>query len=90
MVRANNYALSLEAVARGVGVGRFTPRIASEEIARGALQRVLPEWHAGTMAFNLIYPSRRLLPQRVRAVIDAIVAQFDGMALPNDLETDRL
>lgn len=80
VVRANNYALSLEAVVRGLGIGRFTPRIASEEIERGALQRVLPDWHAGSLAFNLIYPSRRLLPQRVRAVIDAIVAQFDGLA----------
>jgi DNA-binding transcriptional LysR family regulator len=41
---------------------------------------VLPDWRAGTRTFNLIYPSRRLLPQRVRAVIDAIVAQFDGLA----------
>ena len=79
-LRANNFALSLQSVALGLGIGRFTPRILSEEMSQGTVVRVLPQWHAGMMGFSLIYPSRRLVPQRVRTVIDAIVAQFDMLS----------
>jgi DNA-binding transcriptional LysR family regulator len=79
-MRANNYALSLEGVVRGLGVGRFTPRMLSEDLAQGTVQRILPDWTAGALSFNMIYPSRRLVPVRVRTFIDSMVAQFDSFA----------
>lgn len=77
VLRANNYGLSLDAVRLGMGIGRFTPRMLREVLEEGAVHRVLPQWHAGKLSFNLIYPSRRLMPLRVRLAIDAILQQFN-------------
>lgn len=74
-LRANNYALSLEAVRSGIGIGRFTPGMLEDDFHHGRLMPVLPAWHVGNMTFNLIYPSRRLVPRRVRHIIDNIVQQ---------------
>lgn len=79
-LRANNYGLTLEAARLGMGIGRFTPRMLADDLQAGTLVRVLPDWHAGLLSFNLIYPSRRLMPQRVRWLIDAFLAQFNLMA----------
>jgi DNA-binding transcriptional LysR family regulator len=74
-LRTNTYALSLEGVRAGIGIGRFTPRMLADDFALGRLVPVLPGWHAGSMIFNLVYPGRRLIPRRVRHVIDNIVEQ---------------
>lgn len=76
-LRTNTYALSLEAVRCGMGVGRLTPPLVSDDLATGRLVPVLPDWHAGQLSFNLVYPGRRMMPRRVRHVIDAIMAQVD-------------
>ncbi len=79
-LRTNTYALSLEAVRCGLGVGRLTPPLVSDDLASGRLVPVLPGWRAGQLSFNLVYPGRRMMPRRVRHVIDAIMAQVDEAA----------
>jgi DNA-binding transcriptional LysR family regulator len=74
-LRTNTYALSLDAVRCGLGVGRLTPRLLADDLATGRLVHLLPEWGAGQLSFNLVYPGRRMMPRRVRHVIDAIMAQ---------------
>lgn len=76
-LRTNTYALSLEAVRCGLGVGRLTLPLVSDDLATGRLVPVLPGWRAGRLSFNLVYPGRRMMPRRVRHVIDAIMAQID-------------
>lgn len=78
-LRTNTYALSLDAVRCGLGLGRLTPNLVSDELAAGRLMPVLPGWHAGRLAFNLVYPGRRMMPRRVRHVIDAIMAQTEAL-----------
>jgi DNA-binding transcriptional LysR family regulator len=78
-LRTNTYALSLDAVRCGLGVGRLPPRLLSNDLATGRLVPILPQWHAGQLQFNLVYPGRRMMPRRVRHVIDAIVAQRDEL-----------
>lgn len=74
-VRLNNYVLAQEAVVAGIGIGRFTPRMMGEDLQAGRLVAVLPAWRAGWMSFNVVYPGRRMVPQRVRHVIDALMMQ---------------
>ncbi|HEX5372367.1 MAG TPA: LysR family transcriptional regulator [Aquabacterium sp.] len=74
-LRTNTYALSLEAVRCGMGIGRLTPRLLADDLAAGRLVHLLPGWRAGQLSFSLVYPGRRMLPRRVRHVIDAIVAR---------------
>ena len=79
-LRTNTYALSLEAVRCGLGVGRLPSTLASGDLAAGRLVPVLPDWHAGQLSLNLVYPGRRMMPRRVRYVIDTILAQRDEAA----------
>jgi DNA-binding transcriptional LysR family regulator len=76
-LRTNTYALSLEAVRFGMGVSRLPQTLVSDDVATGRLVRLLPDWRFGQLSFNLVYPGRRMMPRRVRHVIDAIVAQRD-------------
>jgi DNA-binding transcriptional LysR family regulator len=76
-LRSSTYSLSLDAVRCGLGVGRLTPRLLSDDLATGRLLPLLPEWQAGQVSFNLVYPGRRTMPRRVRHVIDAIMAQTE-------------
>lgn len=79
-LRSNTYALTLEAVRCGMGIGRLTPRLLADDLATGRLVHLLPEWRAGQLSFSLVYPGRRMLPRRVRHVIDAILAQREELA----------
>jgi DNA-binding transcriptional LysR family regulator len=78
-LRSNTQTLNLEAVRQGLGVGRMSPRMLAADLEHGRLMQVLPGWQAGSVAFNLVYPSRRLMPRRVRHVIDAIVGKCDAL-----------
>jgi len=61
-----------EAARRGVGLAYcLEPRV-KEEIERGDLEIVLPEWASEGPALCMYYPSRRQPPQGLRQLIDAI------------------
>jgi DNA-binding transcriptional LysR family regulator len=79
-LRTNTYALSLEAVRSGLALGRLPLTLLSDDLDKGRLVRVLPDWSAGQTSFNLVYPGRRMMPRRVRYVIDTIMAQRDDAA----------
>lgn len=79
-LRTNTYALILDVVRCGLGVGRLPPRLLSDDLNTGQLIPILPDWHAGKLSFNLVYPGRRMMPRRVRYVIDTIIAQRDELA----------
>lgn len=79
-MRTNTYALNLEAVRCGMGIGRLPLTLVSADLDAGRLLRVLPEWNAGHTSYNLVYPGKRMMPRRVRYVIDTIMAQRDEAA----------
>jgi len=54
----------------GMGIGLMLPASVEPEISRGELVAVLPDWSGPTLAFSLLYPSRRQLPLRTRRLID--------------------
>lgn len=76
-LRTDAYDLSLEAVRCGLGIGRLTPHLVEADVGAGRLVEILPGWQAGAIAFNLVYPGRRMMPRRVRHVIDTILSQRD-------------
>jgi len=77
-LRTNTYALSLDAVRCGLGLARLPTHLLADDLARGRLVPVLPDWRAGQLSFNLVYPGHRTMPRRVRHVIDAIMAQTEA------------
>lgn len=76
-LRTNNYALAHEAVRSGLGIGRIPTSLLADDFDMGRLVKILPEWRAAPLSLNLVYPGRRMMPRRVRYVIDTILAQRD-------------
>lgn len=47
------------------------------DIESGSLVRLLPQYQADELGVYAVYASRRLMPRRVRAMIDFLVARFE-------------
>lgn len=65
-----------EAVVAGVGVALFSAWAFGEELASGQVRAVLREFQAERVQIQAVYPSRRNLAPRTRAVIDFLVDEF--------------
>mgnify|MGYP003875891005 FL=1 len=57
----------------GMGMGMSLPSTIQDELAKGELVPVLPEWGGPTLTFSIIYPSRRHLPLRTRCLIEFLI-----------------
>jgi DNA-binding transcriptional LysR family regulator len=72
----------LEAVTQGLGVTTFIPAYVQQQLERGELVRVLPEWSVdNALGLFVVYPHRALVPKRVSVFIDivsALVAQRES------------
>ncbi|HEY0064974.1 MAG TPA: LysR family transcriptional regulator [Telluria sp.] len=62
------------AVASAVGIAFLPMPHALPLLQNGAIVRILPDWYADTRPVSIYYSSRRLLPAKVRAFVDHIVA----------------
>jgi DNA-binding transcriptional LysR family regulator len=69
----NHFVGIRRAALRGLGIARLPRYLVSEEIARGGLVHVLPEWQLPPTPVALVYPSRKHLPQRSQAFRDFVV-----------------
>ena len=65
-----------EAVLAGVGVAFASAWIFGEELASGQVRSVLRQFQTERVAIQAVYPSRRNLAPRTRAVIDFLVDEF--------------
>lgn len=54
--------------------------LVGEDLRTGRLQRVLPHLHGPDIAISVVYPSRKHLPGKVRAMVDFLVAAFQTPA----------
>jgi len=64
------------AAATGMGIAMLPLPHALPLLERGALVRVLRDWHAETRPLSLYYTSRKLVPAKVRVFVDYIVQEF--------------
>lgn len=64
----------------GYGVGLLPITMAYDEIERGQLVQVLPEYHFPDRDIYLVYHSRRQLPTKVVAFIDFVMARCKPVA----------
>jgi DNA-binding transcriptional LysR family regulator len=74
----DNLLLVREAVLKGVGVAQLPYAMCKEDIDRGELNLVAPDWLPLQVGIYVLYPSRRSLTLGGRKFIDALV---DGTAL---------
>ena len=78
--KARMVANDLEAICRatlmGLGVAMIAVRYVERHLESGALQRLLPDWHADLGAISLYFAIRKLLPAKTRAFVDHMTAAF--------------
>lgn len=65
-----------EAVLAGIGFAVLPGWYFSEELLTGQVRSVLHDWQPPRIGLNAVYPSRRNLPRRTRAVIDFLVEEL--------------
>lgn len=70
--RVNETEGLLDAVRLGLGVGQMPDLLAQDALDRGELVELLPALRPEPMAIQLVYPSGRLLPSRVRVALDCL------------------
>ena len=60
----------------GLGVSRLPTWMFNDDIAQGRVKVILKDWQPPRLPIHAVYPSRRHLAPRVRAVIDFFVNEF--------------
>jgi DNA-binding transcriptional LysR family regulator len=75
-LHANSIECILQATLAGAGIALLPSWLLGEQLASGALEPVLTAWQPGRRAISVVYPSRRFLAPRTRAVIDFLVDEF--------------
>jgi DNA-binding transcriptional LysR family regulator len=78
---ANSVGLVRQVTLGGLGIGFLPPLLAHEDVAAGRLVRVLKDWSVGSLPMYVAYPSRRHLPQKVRAFVDLLAARVTSDAV---------
>jgi DNA-binding transcriptional LysR family regulator len=73
----NSSEVVREAVIGGVGIALRSTWDVGQELASGALLRVLPEYEGNrSVAIHALYPSKQFLPAKVRLFIDYLVSLY--------------
>jgi len=87
--RANNSDAVRRAALNGHGIALLSHLLVADDISAGRLRLLMPEFPPARFPLTVVYPSRRNLPPRVRAVIEylseiiqADPAQRDDGAVP--------
>ncbi len=72
------FALRRAAVA-GVGIVQLPNMMVRDELARGELLHVVPNWAPQAEIIHAVFASRRGLLPSVRALIDFLAAEFEAL-----------
>lgn len=75
-LRTNGIEAVIEAASSGVGVALVPIWMMREEGVSTRLKQVLQAWQPPRRPISVVYPSRRFLAPRTRAVIDFLVDEF--------------
>ena len=87
----NDFIALTQAAVRGRGIALLPDEAVREEMRRGQLVRVLPEWRSPEGILHCIYPSRRGMMPAVRALLDFLSERlplaYHMQDLPPETET---
>jgi DNA-binding transcriptional LysR family regulator len=73
--QALSFDVLLGAMMAGAGICLISKHLAQPYLQHGALIHVLPDWYAGSLNFYAGLPSRKHIPARVRAMLDALTIE---------------
>lgn len=75
--RVDNSEAVREGVLAGLGIAVIPAFAFSDEITRGAVKVLLKAYEPKLLPLNAVYPSRRYVPLRVRAMIDFLAHELE-------------
>lgn len=73
VLRCDDMATTFQACLAGVGVALIPAFVCRSALGSGALDRILPDWSGPPAKFYLVYPERKLIPKRVRLLIEFLI-----------------
>lgn len=77
-VRVSDGEAMVQAAVHGMGLVQVPDYIAQDALARGELVELLSSLRPPPMPISAVYPSQRLLPPRVRVVLEALAGLSAG------------
>jgi DNA-binding transcriptional LysR family regulator len=78
-VVCHDFVVLREAVLAGLGIAQLPDSTVRADLARGALERVLPEWNTPQGILHVVFPTRRGLLPSVRAFIDFLAERMPAL-----------
>jgi DNA-binding transcriptional LysR family regulator len=81
-IRSDNGEVSQDWALSGWGLALKSWVDVEADLAAGRLVHVLPEWRTASAPVCAIFPSKRLVPTRVRLFVDAIAERFASLRSP--------
>jgi DNA-binding transcriptional LysR family regulator len=72
----NSPELLMRMAVEGAGITVINDHFALPYLERGELIQMLPDWRSPPVAAWAVFPGRRLMPARTRALLDALAAKF--------------
>jgi len=75
----NDFPVLVEAAVRGRGIALLPEMTTRDELRRGDLLQVLPQWQSPQGILHCIYPSRRGMVPAVRALLDFLSERLSPM-----------
>ncbi|MCC7394683.1 MAG: LysR family transcriptional regulator [Sphingomonadaceae bacterium] len=77
-LHTNNGEAMLPLLRAGLAIGQLPLFLIRDDLARGTLVQILPEWQSVPMTLRLLTPPSRLRPARVRALSAHLIAALKG------------
>ncbi|WP_421852832.1 LysR substrate-binding domain-containing protein [Marinomonas sp.] len=78
-----NRLLQLKSAVQGVGVGLIPEIVASEDLVKGSLVHVLPDWTTKVSIVQAVYSNRKSMTPAVRVFLDSLIHYFAEVANSN-------
>jgi DNA-binding transcriptional LysR family regulator len=88
--RANNATAVHRAAIEGRGIAVISHLLALEDIQKGRLQALMPEFPPLRFLLSVVYPSRRNLPLRTRVVIEFLTELMRDDPAMSDVNTGAI
>jgi DNA-binding transcriptional LysR family regulator len=73
-------SLAREWAVAGRGIVLKSALDVRDDLRKGTLVRLLPQWDTEPYPLHALLPSGRFVPARVRALVDFLAAKFDALA----------
>ena len=81
---ANSPEMLMRLARAGAGIAALPDGFAQQAVREGTLRRVLPDWRLPSSTAWAVYPGRKLMPAKTRALVDMLQRALGGCSQAPD------